>query len=254
MAARQVYDSSFYDGLGHNSQEAVEEALRLILTLFPQTSSCVDVGCGIGTWLSGFRKLGVVDVMGLDGPWVPLDRLRIPEGSFCRCDFESAWPELGRRFDMALSLEVAEHLPPGKADGLVRFLCSLSDVVVFSAAIPGQGGTHHVNEQWPEYWAEKFRGNGYVALDAIRPDLTGIDDLPGCYKQNMFVAVKGTLYDPIRFQGVSDRILGMVHPELCPYAFTVVRIAKTQPLYAILKPFYYGYKALRRAKKGMVTR
>ena len=57
--------------------------------------------------------------------------------------------QIDRRFDLALSLEVAEHLPPECGSEFVQTLTDLSSVILFSAAIPFQGGTDHLNEQWP---------------------------------------------------------------------------------------------------------
>src|SRR5690606_16087480 len=111
--------------------------------------SVVDVGCGLGTFLRAFKDLGVKDVYGLDGPWVRRDLLYkyIEEGEFEEADLEKPI-EVTRRFDLAISLEVAEHLSEARADGFVADLGKLSDNILFSAAIPGQGGDHHINEQW----------------------------------------------------------------------------------------------------------
>ena len=93
---------------------------------------------------------------------------------------------LGRRFDLALCLEVAEHLPPSGATTLVKELTELASVVVFSAAIPGQGGVGHLNERWPWYWKEKFAERGFGQYDPFRHRLWHRPDVAIWYKQNMF--------------------------------------------------------------------
>lgn len=148
-------------------------------------TSVVDVGCGTGTFLRCFKDIGVEDVFGVDGSWFDPSKLwaNIEQDEFLEADL-SAPLELGRRFDLAISLEVAEHLPPEAADTFVESLCGLSSVIVFSAAMPMQGGQHHLNEQWPEYWIEKFEARGYKAHDVLRPALWDNDKVFWWYRQN----------------------------------------------------------------------
>src|ERR1051326_3058645 len=89
----------------------------------------------------------------------------------------------------AISLEVAEHLPEASAQGFVASLTRLAPVVLFSAAVPLQGGAEHVNEQWQEYWRSKFSELDYVACDAIRPVIWGNEDVFTYYQQNILVYV-----------------------------------------------------------------
>jgi hypothetical protein len=77
-----------------------------------------------------------------------------------------------RTFDLAVSLEVAEHLPPERGEGFVEDLCRLAPVVLFSAAVPGQGDpkhTGHLNERWQSYWASLFHERGYERAECVRP-------------------------------------------------------------------------------------
>ena len=96
-------------------------------------------------------------------------------------------PAVTRRYDLAISIEVAEHIEPGNAEEFVRLLTGLSDTVLFSAAIPGQGGTGHVNEQWPEYWAALFRASGYGAMDCLRTKIWDDAQIPFWYRQNCLI-------------------------------------------------------------------
>lgn len=252
LEANNPYDDAFYAFHDDMAAAPIKEALSIVLGLLPGTKSCIDVGCGIGTWLGVLSQLGIRDVLGVDGPWVPIEHLRIPTTSFLKWDFSRGWPEIKRRYDMAISLEVGEHFQTGLADGFVAFLCSLSDVVVFSAAIPLQGGTNHVNEQWPEYWAEKFRANGYVAVDAFRPGLSGIEGLAAYYKQNMFLATERHLYTAGKLcvcGGFATHILGMVHPEICEKGLVIMRLLGRQPFRAVLRPMYVLAATLYRAMK-----
>ena len=182
-----IYDDRFYRNRESSVDRSAREAVPLILDLVaPQ--SVVDVGCGTGTWLHVFHSLGVNDIFGIDGPWCS-DVLRVIESEhFAAIDLRLAFT-LPRRFDLVLCLEVAEHLATDRATGLVDDLCRLAPVIVFSAAIPGQGGTGHVNEQWPMYWATLFEQRGFLAVDVLRPALWDNASVNAWYAQNMILYV-----------------------------------------------------------------
>jgi SAM-dependent methyltransferase len=160
----------------------------LLMTLL-RPGSVVDVGCGIGSWLSVFRDCGVHDVTGVDGDYVPVEALQIPQDAFRSADLNEPLCA-GRSFDLVVSLEVAEHLPPESASRFVESLCALGPAILFSAAVPFQGGTGHCNEQWPEYWAELFEARGFVAVDCIRPRVWHAADVDWWYAQNALLYLR----------------------------------------------------------------
>jgi SAM-dependent methyltransferase len=178
-----------------------------------QPSSVVDVGSGPGTWLGRFVEHGVDDVVGLDGEGVTTELMEIPEDRFRRVDLTDP-PGLGRTFDLALCLEVAEHLPSGSADRLVGWLTSLAPVVLFSAAIPHQGGTGHRNEQWPVYWAERFVAHGFECLDVVRAEVWDDPTVQWWYAQNclLYVSPEGRRRWPALPPGTGAP-LALVHPR-----------------------------------------
>jgi SAM-dependent methyltransferase len=176
------YDGAFFDWVDFTAVRSARAVLPVALGAVSPTS-VVDVGCGRGGWLSVWRELGVADVCGLDGDYVDRGRLAIPLESFAAVDLESVWP-VTRRFDLAQSLEVAEHLSPRVGVQFVRQLCALSDVVMFSAAQPGQGGEMHYNERDPSYWAGLFQNQGYTAFDCIRPELVDNKSVDPWYRFN----------------------------------------------------------------------
>ncbi|HAB16009.1 MAG TPA: methyltransferase domain-containing protein [Verrucomicrobiota bacterium] len=182
-----TYSSRYYEGLKEDSAGSAREAVPLICRLFAP-KSVVDVGCGSGTWAKAYLEAGA-DVLGVDGTYVRDDQLVFPRERFMRRDLVQPLV-LDRRFDLVNCLEVAEHLPETRADGLVADLCRLGDVVVFSAAVPGQGGTHHINEQWPSYWLPKFRAQGFAAVDCVRPGIWNNPKVAWWYAQNAMAYVK----------------------------------------------------------------
>jgi len=211
MAEALPYDIEFF----RLHQPQSENSARIVLTLilgWLRPGSLVDVGCGLGTWARVAFEFGVPDVYGIDGDYIDREQLEIPESSFMAHDLAQPF-DLGRRFDIALCLEVAEHLPESRSATLVADLCRTSDVVVFSAAIPGQGGTDHRNEQWQSYWAELFEANGYRVLDIVRSRIWRDERVAWWFRQNMFVAAKSETTEAL--EKVAEKpILDCVHPAL----------------------------------------
>lgn len=180
-----VYGYDFYTGGEddpYDSPRAVVPAVCYLL----HPKRVLDVGCGIGIWLSVFREYGVDYILGIDGFHVDPKWLRIPKESFKQADL-SCPLELNERFDLAVCLEVAEHLPPRSADGLLDLLTKSSPCVLFSAAIPLQGGVEHVNERWPEYWHAKFQERDFRKFDVIRGGIWANPKVRYWYRQNIFL-------------------------------------------------------------------
>jgi SAM-dependent methyltransferase len=194
------------------SQRSAREVVPVLLT-FIQPRSVVDIGCGTGAWLSVFYEQGVEDVCGVDGDWVDRDMLQIARERFLSSDLSKPL-QIARTFDLAISLEVAEHIPPESAEIFVHSLTELSPVILFSAAIPFQGGTNHVNEQWPEYWAQLFQRRGYQVIDCIRPKIWDNTHVAWWYAQNMLLFIKNDrLNDHPSIADTPAGQLALVHPK-----------------------------------------
>lgn len=216
MSPSTPYDTAFYQHQQDGSLQSAREIVPHILELAAPVS-VIDVGCGVGGWLRVFQEHGVGTIAGVDGDWVDEEMLQIPRTAFHRADLSRPFHVAGR-FDVALSLEVAEHLPPESAAGFVASLTALAPIVVFSAAIPFQGGVEHKNEQWPEYWAALFANHGYVAVDCLRRRVWQNENARFWYAQNMMMFVRedqlGALRDPETRQGHrAGSMLSIVHPK-----------------------------------------
>lgn len=210
------YTPAFFQAISDGSTRSARAVVPLLMSLVRPTS-VVDVGCGWGKWLTVFREAGVKDVLGIDGPYVDPARTDLAANEFIPHDLTQPLT-VKRRFDLAVSLEVAEHLPPEAADGFVSLLASLAPVVAFSAAIPGQGGTGHRNERWPDYWARKFAARGLLAVDAIRPAIWSHPDVEWWYAQNLlvFAAPHEIVIRPPLTRALADthlHRLNLVHPR-----------------------------------------
>lgn len=202
----------------------MQSARAVLGRLFPllHPRRVVDIGCGVGPWVKTALDLGASEALGVDGAYVDQSMLMIPPAQFRGADLETETltkvlaGDLAERFDLAISLETAEHLPHARAESFVAELTALSDIVLFGAAVPFQSGTHHVNEQWPEFWALLFRAQGYECWDWLRGELWADRDVDWWYAQNTLVFAKSgsaaaaSLPEAAKVQG---RSLGLVHPE-----------------------------------------
>lgn len=182
----EVYDRHFFSSARDRASRSAEAVAPYLVELL-DPESVVDVGCGDGSWLAPFASRGV-EILGVDGPWAK-EALEIPSERFVAADLDLEL-DLGRRFDLVLSLEVAEHLEPASAPSFVATLARLGPVVVFSAAVPGQGGIDHLNEQWPEYWADLFAGEGFVPVDCLRNRFWSDERVAPYYAQNAVLFVE----------------------------------------------------------------
>lgn len=181
--ARTIYDDEFYSRQRDRSLESAQIIVPLVMKTV-QTKSVIDVGCGMGGWLRAFAENGVTVVRGVDGDYVDSSKMYIAPEHFTPVDLSQPL-KLDERFDLAICLEVAEHLPDRASSGLVRSLTELAPVVLFSASAPGQGGTGHINEQWPEYWTDVFAQQDFTAVDVVRPFIRENRRVEWWYRQNI---------------------------------------------------------------------
>jgi hypothetical protein len=189
-----------------------------IILQYCNACSVADFGCADGVWLSVFNEMGIDDYVGFDGPWVNQDQLLISRDRFVSIDFSAQLPEIDRKFDLCSCIEVIEHIHEGQGSKLIDYLCNLSDVILFSAAVPHQGGEGHVNEQRQSYWMKKFYKNGFFAYDIVRKNVWNDKLVNVIYKQNMFLYVSEKLKDineNLTQLGIKDDdFIDIIHPDL----------------------------------------
>ena len=210
MIDKNPYAGNFHATRHVETSYAAEIILTLLLNGDFKIHSAIDVGCGVGTFLSILQKKGIQDILGLDGDWVDRDLLVIPINKFEPVDFR-AFPAIDRNFDLTICLEVAEHLPPEIAEGFIGKLCELSNLVLFSAAVPGQGGCDHLNEAWQSYWVKLFAEHNYYPIDMIRPKIWNDSAIHFWYRQNILVYAKEGV---IANRGSDSSPIDIIHPEL----------------------------------------
>ena len=154
-----IYHSNYYetDVEGPAVSSAPDISKSITSDLQPKTVA--DVGCGTGALLQALRDNGC-QVFGLEYSEAALEYCRARGVDVQKFDIENESLTDDRTFDVAVSMEVGEHLPEKSADRYVEILAKLSDTIVFSAAQPGPPERHahdHVNEQPKPYWLSKFR-------------------------------------------------------------------------------------------------
>ena len=211
---RSVYTSSVYATRDAATRHAAERILDTVFEHIP-AETVLDVGCGTGTWLAVCREKGISDLLGLEGPWLPDDVVEVPAQHIRRTDLDKGL-EIDSTFDLAICLEVAEHLSPDRAESLVAELCAARPAVLFSAAIPGQGGLNHVNERWQSYWTSLFESHGYAVCDIVRPAIWHDSKINACYRQNTFLFLSPNVQFPGDGfnRGVSPFPADVVHPVM----------------------------------------
>ena len=235
----ELYNAEFYADMEISSVTSAKEIIPLLINRY-QPISVVDIGCGTGAFAQEFIQNGVEDVVGYEGDWMRETETLLQKDKYIYVDFTNEISAT-RIYDLCLCLEVAEHLDYSSARTLVSTLTSFSQRVVFSAAIPCQGGNHHVNEQWPEFWAELFAEKGFILEWDPRLSIWNNSKIASCYRQNLLVFEKRENHETII-------PLSLVHPE----AWTLAMKYRKTPiwlkvLHSLPRPFLrIGKKFLSR--------
>ena len=203
------YGEIFYRYVDRTARESAKEMMiPIIRKLAP--CSIVDFGCGEGMWLhvaSSFDNH--IEILGLDGDYVDRSKLKINENAFVPTNI-SKEVHLDRKYDLAISLEVGEHIDKDFADVYLDNLTNASDHILFSAAIPGQGGKGHVNEQWQSWWIKKFKERGFEPDFSVRNYFWNNNKIMFWYRQNVVFYSKtkdGPLF-------ADADLYDVVHPDL----------------------------------------
>lgn len=218
MINDNTYNKEFYETLNKSSEVAAELYIDYLYQ-YIQPNSVIDVGCGYASWLKACEKFGSKNLTGVDGIWND-GKAIIDRGYKFLCADLDELVEIDQKYDLAISLEVAEHLQPESSEKFVKCLTSSSDLILFSAAFTNQGGTNHINERNPSYWAKLFEKQGYGVFDLFREKFWGDNRIGFWYRQNCFLYCKKSsmYYEKLISKEVrvieNTEFLDCIHPTL----------------------------------------
>jgi len=210
---RNPYDKNFFKSKIGFSNYSARKFYNIIKDRLPKLDSVVDIGCGTGNWLLNFENFGTKKILGIDNFINDSSLLEFKKDQFLRHDLTQPI-ELNERFDLAICLEVAEHLPTKSSKILIESLTKLSDYILFSAAIPGQGGCNHINEQWQSFWTRLFKEYNFDCYDCFRPKIWTDEKIPFWFKQNSFLFINNNANHELSNYKNSQIFENIVHPEL----------------------------------------
>jgi SAM-dependent methyltransferase len=219
--APRHYSPSFVQYAARSSSHSAK-VITAYLSNFVPIRSVLDVGCASGTWLRAWTECGAELVYGIDGDWVDREVLEIPLSSFAPVDLTGGF-DLGRKFDLVQSLEVAEHIHPDASEVFIDNLTNHARLgILFSAAPPGQGGEYHVNERPYDYWREMFGRRGFTVLDCVRPHVIDDKHVSYWYRYNTFLYVRPEVLTRISPQLTSREVpMGSPLQDISPVAFRI---------------------------------
>lgn len=242
------YKEEFFNLHLKNSLSSAENIIPVVSAYF-KPSSVIDIGCGTGAWLKIWNDMGVRDITGVDGEYVNMSDLLIDKANFISFNLEQGYKGT-RKYDLVTSLEVAEHIRPEFSEVFIESLCSLGDVILFSAAIQGQEGTYHFNEQYPLYWSELFEKRGYVAIDCLRDKIWNNEKISWWYRQNVLLFVnkeKLAGYEQLNmeYNRTGGKVLSIVHPELLKIKLAQIKYLKKSLHNPFMMAGYYVKKIFR---------
>lgn len=184
---KTIYDKGFYDMQSVQSYASAKKVIAVLQNYYCP-KSVIDVGCGIGTWLKAWSEAGVDDYKGYDINQIEECDLFVGRDKIEIVDLTASFPT--KRVDLVMALEVAEHLPPDYSETFIKNVTEISDIVLFSAALPMQAGANHINTQPLKFWVEIFKKYNYLCFDIIRPQIINEPDVAPWYKQNVLLFVK----------------------------------------------------------------
>jgi SAM-dependent methyltransferase len=181
--------------------------------------SVLDVGCGAGAWVRAWLDAGCSQAFGVDAGYVRPQQLLFPPSRFQALDVSAPF-SAGRGFDLVQCLEVGEHLEPAASETLVDNLVAHAPAVLFSAAPPGQGGEHHVNERPYGFWRELFARRGFELFDFVRPRIVHRADVEPWYRYNTLLYVRADQVGRLQAAVAATLVpRGLPVPDFAPWSW-----------------------------------
>jgi len=208
----------------------VQAVLDEIMPYLADVQSIMDFGCGMGCWSAVLHKKGFSRFQLIDHPSIPLDKILFPDKAcFLGVDLDKELPAVIKS-DLVICTEVLEHFSTKRSLELLDFITDCADLILFSAAIPGQGGVGHMNEQRHAFWHNEFSKRGYKWFDGFKPALVHQKEIPFYLRQNLFFYYKPTA--SFRFQGKANftpEDMELVHKNILNRPLTLKELYRNFP-------------------------
>jgi hypothetical protein len=187
------YSESFYSSVGSRASIAASIVMGSVKQWY-SPSSIVDYGAGPGVWsIEAAKVFPNASVLALDYEAATIfseefESKRPKNLITLELNFEEEKSIPVVNLDMAICVEVLEHLSEEAANRVFNSICSTAGIVIFSAAVPGQGGTGHINEKPKNYWVSRFVENDFLVFDTFAQNLQH-PQVPDYYRNNCFLAI-----------------------------------------------------------------
>jgi len=207
-----MYSKLYYKKHQDGSYASAYKILKY-LTTFITIESIIDFGCGVGTWCSAAQNLSINNIMGVDQNLYDSSYMLIPNKNYLQRDLQKS-VSLDMKMDLVISVEVGEHIESRYSHVFINTLCQHGDIILFSAALPYQGGTGHINEKPCSYWRDIFSDLDYIAIDCIRGVFWEDDDVEVWYKNNTILYVRDGLQFDILNKISSSYPIDIIHPDM----------------------------------------
>jgi len=170
-----------------DTYDSAKELLKTLLPIVGDVESILDFGCGVGSWAKAFQESGVKNCFLIDHPSIDVSKLLIrSDFTFVPANLDKFLPDV-IKVDCVVSTEVLEHISDYRSDQIIDYLTKCSDLIIFSAAIPRQGGLGHCNEQRHAYWHQKFYERGFCFYDGFKTEVLDNDRIVYWLRQNLFI-------------------------------------------------------------------
>lgn len=209
------YSDTYFDKHEMAARNSARQVVPFVMSVLRPTS-IADVGCGSGQWTKEFISNGVRKAYAFDAFASPCWGVTANSVEFQKIDLENRvadFPDV----ELVCWLEVAEHLSESSCSRILSDIVERTDAILFSCALPGQGGTGHISERRLSDWVSDFEEVGFCCEDILRPRFWNDEDISWWYRQNTVIFVKENSVASnaiLKFQLPTFRGMDLIHPDL----------------------------------------
>lgn len=209
------YSHKYFDKHKMAARKSARHVVPFVMSVI-RPISIADIGCGSGQWTKEFISNGVKRAYAFDAFASPCWGVADNSVDFQKIDLEDCvadFPDV----ELVCWLEVAEHLSKSSCNRILSYIVERTDAILFSCAVPGQGGTGHISERRLSDWVSDFKEFGFCCQDILRPRFWNDENISWWYRQNAVIFAKenSVASNAIRsFRLPTFRGMDLIHPDL----------------------------------------